>query len=82
MNINKALVEWRKTKDISLASDICSALIEMLEDEDCDVINSALPERRDATIGFENDNHEMLLIRQDRMNWKRMSVLEDGDGES
>lgn len=79
MNINKALVEWRKTKDISLASDICLALIEMLEDEDCDVINSAQLERRDATVRFENDNHEMLLIRQDRMNWKRISVLEDKD---
>lgn len=80
MNINKALVEWRKTKDISLASDICSALIEMLEDEDCDVINSAQLERRDATVRFENENHELLLIKQDRMNWTRMSVLEDGNG--
>lgn len=79
MNINKALSEWRMTKDISLASDICSALIEMLEDEDCEVINSALHERRDATVCFENDNHEMLLIKQDRANWKRMSVLEDKD---
>lgn len=80
MNINKALVEWRKTKDISLANDICSALIEMPEDEDCDVIQSAPSGFRDALIRFENDNHELLLIRQDRMNWKRVSVLEDGDG--
>ena len=79
MNINKALVKWRKTKDISLASDICSALIEMLEDEDCDVISSAPSEQRDALVRLENDNHEMLLIRQNRMNWKRVSVLEDKD---
>lgn len=79
MNINKALVKWRKTKDISLASDICSTLIEMLEDEDCDVISSAPSEQRDALVRLENDNHEMLLIRQNRMNWKRVSVLEDKD---
>lgn len=79
MNINKALVEWRKTKDISLASDICSALIEMLEDEDCEVINSAPSEYRDALVRLENDKHELLIIRADRMNWKRVSVLEDGD---
>ena len=78
MNINKALVEWRKTNDISLASDICSALIEMLEDEDCDVIKSAQL-GDDATVRFENDNHEMLLIRQDMRAWRRVSVLEDGD---
>ena len=79
MNINKALVKWRKTKDISLASDICSTLIEMLEDEDCVVISSAPSGHRDALVRLENDNHEMLLIRQNRMNWKRVSVLEDKD---
>lgn len=82
MKINKALVEWRKTKDISLASDICSALIEMLEDEDCEVINYASYKRRDVTIRFENDTHELLLIKQDRMNHARMSVLEEDNGQS
>lgn len=79
MNINKALVEWRKAKDISLASDICSALIEMLEDENCEALNSASLERREATVSFVSDNHEMLLIRQDMMNFEHVSVLEDKD---
>lgn len=78
MNINKALVEWRKTKDISLASDICSALIEMLEDEDCNVSNLASFKRREASSSFVSHNHGLLLIRQS-INGLRMSVLEDKD---
>ena len=83
MNINKALAEWKRTKSLSLANDICQALVEMLEDEDSEVINHAPAEPEVAYITFENDNNEILLLKVDRQrNYQRLGVLEQRYGES
>lgn len=83
MNINKQLARWRKTKNIGIANDICSALVEMLEDEDSEVINHALVKPQIAYITFENDDNEFMLVKVNRAdNFKRMKVLEEENGKS
>lgn len=79
MNINKALVEWHKTKDISLASDICSALIEMLEDDKSVAVHRQA-ENYKVEIAFESVEHQFLLVKIDEMGgFERMNALEDKD---
>jgi hypothetical protein len=79
MNINKALAKWRKTKDISLASDICSALIEMLEDDKSVAVHRQA-ENCKVEIAFESVKHQFLLVKIDEMcGFERRSVLEDKD---
>lgn len=79
MNINKSLSEWRKTKSLSLASEICEALVEMLED-DTSVVKHQQTKDRGVEAAFENEKHSFLLVKlDDYNNFKRLSVLENED---